>query len=83
MSDLIRRISSGEELEKILSDLYYGIESEQSDFLNNLLERIRFVVEAEMKKRSKIGLNNSPEPIMIMLPFTGSFFFILQYIYFS
>jgi hypothetical protein len=71
MSDLVTRVSSGEDLDVILRDLHYGIEAEVSEFLERLLERSSSLEVTICRKRHDQA-RTSPEPT-ILLPLIGGF----------
>jgi tRNA G10 N-methylase Trm11 len=68
MSDLARRVASGENLDSILSDLYYGIEAEAVEFFDRLYENVLDVLEVAMSQTNMIGNNISPEPTIFLPP---------------
>lgn len=68
MADLVTRISSGENVDAILADLYYGLEAEISEFLDRLFENVLFTLEVTMSQTDTIRLNSSPEPTTLPPP---------------
>lgn len=61
VSDLRRRIESGEEIQSILADLEYGVEAELEEFARRLLILLTNTLEETMIATSHNGLSASPQ----------------------
>jgi hypothetical protein len=62
VSDLRRRIESGEEIQTILDDLEYGVEAELEEFVRRLLIILTNTLEGTMDNTIYNGLSTSPQP---------------------
>jgi hypothetical protein len=65
VSDLRRRIESGEEIQSIFADLGYGVEAELEEFARRLLILLTNTLEETMIATSHNGLSTSPQQAKI------------------
>lgn len=63
ITDFLHRLSTGEPVDQLVSDLYYGVMVEAERFLTMLFTRLQPLSEDTMSQ--SLGLSNSPEPATI------------------
>lgn len=62
VSDLRERLESGENLDLIATDLQYGVEAEQEEFVRRLLTLLNNTIEEiHMSDTRNNGLSTSPQ----------------------
>ena len=66
VSDLRRRLESGEEIQPIFDDLEYGVEAELDEFERKLLVLLTATLEETMDHTICNGLSASPQPAIFV-----------------
>jgi hypothetical protein len=76
MLDFATRVSAGETLAELISDLHYGVMAELEECLRIILSQIQSRIEENVN--NPIGNNNSSEPTKIQLLHDREGAFFLQ-----
>jgi len=63
LSDIRERLSAGETLVEMMSDLHSGILAELEEYLDKVLNLVQLTVEGTMSNSQQIRPDSSPEPM--------------------
>ena len=63
LSDIRGRLSAGDTLVEMMSDLHSGILAELEEYLDKVLNLVQLTVEGTMSNSQQIRPDSSPEPM--------------------